>query len=199
MFQGEQVESSDSPWVTMLVCTNCARPGVISTSSCRIRPVVPDFGLPGRVDNIIIPCAGRIQPEHVLKVLEAGSDVVAVVACEDENCHYSEGSRRCALRVEYIRSLIEEIGLGERRLVLAHLPGTAVEDMMMTAKADGKILSSNIGNASGMEQKLQQKIEAVREQVLEALRIVSPNPLAAPIEKSATKKSSKSSPGKGLQ
>jgi hypothetical protein len=146
---------------------------VASTSSRRSRPTVPDFGLPGRVDKVLIPCAGRIQPEHVLKALEAGSDVVAIVACEEGNCHYSEGSRRCALRVEHIRSLVEEIGLGESRLVLAHLPGTAVEDMLLTAEPDVKT------EPPDDKAQWEQKIGAVRDQVLEALRITPPNPLAA--------------------
>jgi coenzyme F420-reducing hydrogenase delta subunit len=168
----------------MFVCTNCARPGAASTSSRRARPSVPDFGLPGRVDQIVIPCAGRIQPEHVLKALEAGSDVVAVVACEEGNCHYSEGSRRCALRVEHIGSLIEEIGLGEGRLVLAHLPGTAVEDMLLTAEPGSKIEPPDAAA-------LDQKVGAVRDQVLEALRIVPANPLAAAQKPAAQKPAGK--------
>lgn len=164
------MESSGSSWVAMFVCANCARPGRELTSAGRQRPEVPDFGLPGRVQPIIIPCAGRLQPEHVLKALESGVDVVSVVACEDSNCHYAEGSRRCALRVDFIRSLLEEIGLGEGRLLLSHLPGSAAEDMAM---------ASGSAAAAPAPELLQSRIAAIRDQVMEALRLCPANPFRA--------------------
>jgi len=162
------VESSDSSWVTMFVCANCARPGKELSSARRSRPEVPDFGLPGRVRQIVIPCAGRLQPENVLKAFESGSDVVAVTACEEGNCHYAEGSRRCALRVEFIRSLLQEIGLGEGRLLLCHLPGSAAEDLKLTS-GDPEVSSSS--------ESLEAKIAEIRDQIAEALRVCPPNPL----------------------
>jgi len=112
----------DSTEVTVFVCANSARPGRKVTSAGRARPVVPDFKWPGRVRQIVIPCAGRLQPEHVLKAFESGSSVVSIIACQDDNCHFIEGSRRCALRVDYVRSILNEIGLGDERLLLSYLP-----------------------------------------------------------------------------
>jgi coenzyme F420-reducing hydrogenase delta subunit len=153
----------------MFVCANCARPGKELSSARRSRPEVPDLGLPGgHVRQIVIPCAGRLQPENVLKAFEAGSDVVAVTACEEGNCHYAEGSRRCALRVESIRLLLQEIGLGEGRLLLCHLPGSAAEDLKLT---------SGEGAVSGSLESLEDKIAEIRNQITEALRVCPPNPL----------------------
>ena len=158
----------DSTEITMFVCANCARPGKKTTSAGRVRPAVPDFNLPGRVQRIIVPCTGRLQPEHVLKAFESGSSLVSVVACEENNCHYIEGSRRCALRLDYIRSILKEIGLGEERLLLSHLPGSASEDM---ALASGKPASGNHSDSLGA------RIAAIRDQAIEALRCLAPNPL----------------------
>lgn len=152
----------------MFVCANCARPGKELSSARRSRPEVPDLRLPGHVRQIVIPCAGRLQPENVLKAFEAGSDVVAVTACDEGNCHYAEGSRRCALRVESIQSLLQEIGLGEARLVLCHLPGSAAEDLKLT--------SGEAGTSSSPEL-LEVKIQEIRDQITEALRVCPPNPL----------------------
>lgn len=124
---------SESAEITLFVCANCARPGKAPTSAGRTRPAVPDFNLPGRVEQIILPCTGRLQPEHVLRAFESGSSIVSVVACREDNCHYAEGSRRCALRVDYIRSILKEIGLGEGRLLLSYLPGSASEDLALSA------------------------------------------------------------------
>jgi F420-non-reducing hydrogenase iron-sulfur subunit len=152
----------------MFVCANCARPGKQVTSAKRSRPEVPNFGVPGYVRQIVVPCAGRLQPENVLKAFETGSDVVAVTACEESNCHYAEGSRRCALRVDFIRSLLQEIGLGEGRLLLCYLPGSAAEDLTLT---------TGVSDASSSSESLEEKIAAIRDQITEALRVCPPNPL----------------------
>ena len=107
-----------APPVSVFVCANCARPGKISTSAGRAKPTLPDFKWPFPVEQVVVPCAGRIQPEHLLKTFEAGADLALIVACESDNCHYIEGSKRCDRRVEFVRSLLKEIGLGDERLLL---------------------------------------------------------------------------------
>jgi F420-non-reducing hydrogenase iron-sulfur subunit len=158
----------DSAGITVFVCANCARPGMQPAAGVKARPVVPDFNWPGRVQQIVIPCTGRLQPEHVLKAFESGSSVVSVVACREDNCHYIEGSRRCALRVDYIRSILKEIGLGEGRLLLSYLPGSASQDL---ARAAGKITTENHSDS------LETQIAAIRDKVIEILRTYPPNPL----------------------
>jgi F420-non-reducing hydrogenase iron-sulfur subunit len=161
----------DSARITMFVCANCARPGKKPDSAARTRPVVPDFNLPGCVEQIVIPCAGRLQPEHVLKAFESGSSVVSIVACREDNCHYIEGSRRCSLRVDYIRSILGEIGLGEERLLIFYLPGSAAEDMELEA---GKSASPKQWDS------LEHPIAIIREGVMDALHTNPPNPLRQP-------------------
>jgi F420-non-reducing hydrogenase iron-sulfur subunit len=158
----------DSTKITQFVCANCARAGKELTSAGRARPVVPEFDLPGRVQSIVVPCVGRLQPEHMLRAFEAGSSVVSVVACQEDNCHYAEGSRRCALRVELVQSILKEIGLGEGRLLLSHLPGSALEDL---AVASGKSSGSN------NPESLNAHIGAIRNRIIETLRSYPPNPL----------------------
>jgi F420-non-reducing hydrogenase iron-sulfur subunit len=159
---------SEQSAITLFVCANCARPAQVSSSSGRSRPAVPDFNWPGPVKQVIVPCTGRLQPEHVLRAFESGSSIVSVVACQEDNCHYIEGSRRCTHRVDYIRSLLNEIGLGDGRLLLFHLPGSASEDLAISVgkSADPEILDS-----------LRAQIAAVRDQAIEALRVHPPNPL----------------------
>ncbi len=158
----------DSAWITAYVCANCARPAKKSGAAIKARPVVPDFNWPIRTQQIVVPCTGRLQPEHVLKAFESGASVVSVIACQEDNCQYIEGSRRCSLRVGFIRSILEEIGLGEGRLLLFSLPGSAHQDLALSA---GKPSTSN--NSESLEP----QIAAIREQVAEALRTYPPNPL----------------------
>jgi F420-non-reducing hydrogenase iron-sulfur subunit len=159
----------DSAEITMFVCVNCARPGRELTSAGRGRlPEVPDFGLPGEVAQVLVPCTGRLQPEHVLKAFESGSSVVSVVACKDDNCHHAEGSRRCEVRVEYIRSILKEIGLGEGRLLFASLPGSASEDLDLAAGRPARPFPADL---------LNDQIKDLRSRITEALRSHPPNPL----------------------
>lgn len=157
-----------APPVSMFICANCARPGKISTSAVRPRPSVPDFKWPFEVEQIMVPCAGRIQPEYMLKTFEAGADLVLVVACEGENCHYIEGSARCKRRVEFVQSILKEIGLGEERLVLDYLPGSAAEDLMVDAGQSSPEEKSDV---------LAERINALRDRTVRALEILPPNPL----------------------
>jgi coenzyme F420-reducing hydrogenase delta subunit len=154
--------------VTVFVCANCARPGQAATSAGRPRPVVPEFGWPWPVREIVVACTGRLQPEHVLKAFESGSDIVAAVACEEDNCHYLEGSKRCVRRVDYLRSILNAIGLGGERLMMFHLPGTAAEDMALAAGRSTPAYDSEAADAQAA---------AIRDQVVEALSALPPNPL----------------------
>jgi hypothetical protein len=94
--------------------------------------------------------------------------VVAMVACEEDNCHYVEGSKRCARRADYLRSILNAIGLGGERLMLFHLPGTAAEDMALAAGRPAPACDSEA---------LAAQAAAIRDQVVEALAALPPNPL----------------------
>jgi len=159
--------------VTLFVCSNCARPPQAHTSAGRSRPAIPNFGWPWPVREVVTPCTGRLQPEHVLKAFESGASVVCTVACQDDKCHYVEGSKRCARRVDTIRAILREIGLGGERLLYFSLPGTAVEDMALSA---GK--PAPAGDAEALDL----RIGAIRKQVVEAVGSLPPSPLgAAPV------------------
>jgi coenzyme F420-reducing hydrogenase delta subunit len=129
---------------------------------------VPEFGWPWPVREIVVACTGRLQPEHVLKAFEAGSDMVAMVGCAEDNCHYLEGSKRCARRADYLRSILNAIGLGGQRLMLFHLPGTAAEDMALAAGRPAPACDCEA---------LAAQAAAIRDQVVEALAALPPNPL----------------------
>jgi len=114
----------------------------------------------------MVPCTGRLQPEHILKAFESGAGLVCAVACGEDNCHHLEGSKRCARRVDYLRSILREIGLSGERLMLFNLPGTAAEDMALAA-----------GRPAHAREDLDAHIAAVRDGVMRALEDLPPNPL----------------------
>jgi coenzyme F420-reducing hydrogenase delta subunit len=143
----------------------------------RSRPSIPDFDWPFPAKQVLLSCAGRLQPEHVLKAFEAGARLVGVIACNEENCHHLEGSKRCARRVDYLHDLLDEIGLGADRLLLCHLPGTASEDLVLTAGRPAPAYDPEAAAAA---------VSAVRAAIISALGALTPTPLDLPVSEAAT-------------
>lgn len=159
--------------VTAFICVNCARSGQKPDSGGRSCPSVPGFDWPVPVQEVLVPCTGRLQPEHVLKAFEHGADLVLTVSCEGDNCQYLQGSERWARRADYLKTVLDEVGLGGDRLMLFHLPGSATEDMALGA---GQPARACPAEASGSQ------ITEIRDTVLRALDHLTPNPLGrAPV------------------
>lgn len=74
------------------------------------------------IQEIRVPCSGKLQPEHFLKAFEMGADLVLVATCRDGDCRYLEGQRRVRRRVDYVKRLLDEIGLGGGRIVVLESP-----------------------------------------------------------------------------
>jgi nicotinamide mononucleotide adenylyltransferase len=125
------------------------------------------------VKEVVVPCTGRLQPEHLLRAIEAGADLVCVIACEENNCHFLEGSIRARRRGEYVRHLLEEIQVGGERILLLHLPGSARQDM--GAKANGS-------PPQGSDSELSRYVLAASAEVAQRLGSSRPNPLNRPAE-----------------
>jgi F420-non-reducing hydrogenase iron-sulfur subunit len=152
--------------VVVFVCEHSGRAGRAPSSGLRPRPSQPAFDWPFPVQEVAVPCAGRLQPEHFLKALEGGADAVGVICCAEENCHQHDGSRRCRRRLDYVGGLIEQAGLSKDRLLLCHLPGSAAQDVALGA-----------GGASAAATDMTEQTTAVREAFVAALAKVSRNPL----------------------
>ena len=147
--------------VTVFRCVNCSLPGAGATPAAGRRPSQSELNCPIPVHEIPLPCTGRLQPEHLLKAFEAGADAVCVMTCARDNCHYLEGSRRAERRAEYVKELLDEIGLGGDRLLVFHL-AAAQDDSALTQlnqKDDGS------------------RAAEIRDMVLARLGALQPTPL----------------------
>jgi F420-non-reducing hydrogenase iron-sulfur subunit len=154
--------------VTAFICANCARPGQTPDSAGRLRPTVPDFVWPFHVRQVLVPCSGRLQPEHVLKAFESGADLVFTVSCEKDNCQYLQGSERWARRADYVRTILDEVGLGGERLMVFYLAGSAAEDMALGAGRSAPVCTAET---------IDVQVAAIRDAALGALDGLTPNPL----------------------
>lgn len=157
------------PRVTAFICGNCGRGGLEAAARFG-RPQLPTFPWAEAVTEVVVPCTGRLQPEHLLRTFEAGADLVVVVACEEGNCHFLEGSCRAKRRCDYVGNLLDEIGLGHERVMLFHLAGSGREDMAAGAPEVK-------GIQVGLQGDLAAQVGAIATQVAGRLATLEPNGL----------------------
>ncbi len=176
-----QVKAADSaaksgPTITAFICANCSRCGRAPSSTNRPAPSPPEFGWPVPVRELLVPCTGRLQPEHVLKAFEVGADVVCVIGCVEDNCHTLEGSCRCARRIDYVRGLLDQIGIGRDRLWLYRLPGSAREDMALGTEGEPYLDAPQRQETSQLG-RLEPELCALRKDLADRIAALRPSPL----------------------
>ena len=76
---------------------------------------------PANIKIIRLPCSGKIDVMHLLRAFQKGADGVYVVGCLEGTCHYNEGNYRARERVEYVRVLLDEIGIEGDRVRMYNL------------------------------------------------------------------------------
>ncbi len=92
--------------ITLFHCINAytEEPSVIS----------PDYEL-----NIVkMPCSGMTTEVFILKAFESGADAVVILVCPVNTCRYMEGNLRAEKRVTWTKKILDEIGVGGKRLSL---------------------------------------------------------------------------------
>lgn len=63
-----------------------------------------------------VPCSGRVDLLYILKAFEMGFDAVMIMACHEDACKYMRGNYRARKRVQYIKGVLEELGLEKERV-----------------------------------------------------------------------------------
>lgn len=106
--------TDDEPKIAALVCTYCTYTAADMAGSMRLT-------YPPSVRVVKYLCTGKVDVLHILQAFEAGADAVMVSGCEVGDCHFLEGNLRARERVEYTKSLLEEIGLEPDRLEMFHI------------------------------------------------------------------------------
>ena len=76
---------------------------------------------PASVKIVKVPCTGRVDAIHILQAFEGGADGVCLVGCLEGDCHYVAGNIRARKRVEYVKTLLNEAGIGGDRLHMYNL------------------------------------------------------------------------------
>lgn len=102
------MSSKSKPKIHVFYCVNAFDQGVFSTQ---------DPESVARVQNVKMPCSSMVKDVFMLKAFECGADGVMVVGCPAGKCKRVDGNIRAAKRVAWVQKLLDEIGLGGKRLV----------------------------------------------------------------------------------
>ena len=102
------------PEIIAFCCNYCAYAAADLAGSRRMQ-------YPSSVRVVHVPCTGKIEMEHILSAFEKGIDGVLIAGCLEGGCHFLEGNLRAKKRSEYLREMLDQIGVGKDRLRMVNL------------------------------------------------------------------------------
>ena len=76
---------------------------------------------PPNVKIVKVPCTGRVDTLLILKAFESGVDGVYLAGCLEGECHFLRGNLRAKKRVQYTKTLLDEVGLGSGRVEIYNM------------------------------------------------------------------------------
>ncbi|MBU0701323.1 hydrogenase iron-sulfur subunit [bacterium] len=114
------------PEIVIFCCYNCTSSEDVDSIE---RHEAADIRL------IKLPCSGRLEVLHILEAFETGSDGVIVLTCLDGKCQSLVGNKRAKNRLELAKKYLDEIGLGQGRLLMKQTFSSASEDKQPLTEA----------------------------------------------------------------
>jgi len=76
---------------------------------------------PSNIKVIQVPCSGRVDIIHLLKAIEDGADGVYIAGCLEGECHFLTGNLKARKRVNYVKKVLEELGIEPERVEMFNL------------------------------------------------------------------------------
>ena len=73
---------------------------------------------PANVRIIKVMCSGRVDPTFILSAFKWGADGVLVTGCHPGECHYLKGNTMMKRRFDFLKEVINYVGIEPDRLRL---------------------------------------------------------------------------------
>jgi len=97
------------PVIVAFACHYCAYTAADMAGAQRL-------SYPAGVKIVQVPCTGKVDSLHLMRALQKGADGVLVAGCLKGDCHFINGNTRAEKRVEYVKRLLDDIGVGAQRV-----------------------------------------------------------------------------------
>ncbi|MCK4727838.1 MAG: hydrogenase iron-sulfur subunit, partial [Desulfobacterales bacterium] len=102
------------PKIIAFCCQYCAYAAADLAGSMRLR-YAPNVRI------VLVPCSGTIDVIHILRAIEDGADGVLVAGCLEGGCHFIEGNFKARNRVQFVKNLLDKIGIEAERIEMFNL------------------------------------------------------------------------------
>ena len=89
---------------------------------------------PTNIRIVRLPCSGKADVNMILQAFLEGADGVMVAGCEEGSCHFIQGNFRAIKRVEYAKTLLQEVGINPERLDMFHIAASEGPKFAETAR-----------------------------------------------------------------
>jgi coenzyme F420-reducing hydrogenase delta subunit len=106
--------------ISLFYCANSLNAEEISKCGEKLKDV--------RINEVSLPCSGKVNLLYLLKAIETGSDAVILATCKFGECKFLQGNIRAEKRVEAVDNLLEETGLGRNHIRFVQLDGISNVD-----------------------------------------------------------------------
>jgi len=108
------VDPNFEPEIIVFACHYCAYAAADLAGSMRLQ-------YPSNIRMIKLPCTGKLEVIHLLRAIEAGADGVYAAGCLEGECHYLKGNLWARKRVNYVKTLLEELGMEPERVEMYNM------------------------------------------------------------------------------
>ncbi len=108
------VDPDFEPEIIVFACHYCAYAAADLAGSMRLQ-------YPSNIRMIKLPCTGKLEVIHLLRAIEAGADGVYAAGCLEGECHYLKGNLWARKRVNYVKTLLEELGMEPERVEMYNM------------------------------------------------------------------------------
>lgn len=115
------------PVIVAFCCHYCAYTAADMAGSMRL-------SYPPNVKIVRVPCTGKVDVIHIMRAFQKGADGVYVAGCLEGDCHFKNGNIKALRRVEYTKKLLNEVGIGGKRLEMITMSAGMGERFARTAE-----------------------------------------------------------------
>jgi len=115
------------PKILGFLCNWCSYGGADLAGTSRLQ-------YPPNMRVIRVMCTGRIDPAFIVKAFAEGADGVMVSGCHPGDCHYVTGNYKAEKRINFLSSILDDIGIEHDRLLLTWISASEGEKFAKTVR-----------------------------------------------------------------
>lgn len=75
---------------------------------------------PTTIRAILVPCAGRVGSELIMRAIGQGADGILIVGWHPGECDFEIGNKLAYREVEYINQVLKILGLSDKRVKMEY-------------------------------------------------------------------------------